>query len=135
METIPADETEELYLRAVALVRNTMNPSIPSLMRQLGNVSYNAVVRMIDRMENEGLVSTFYLEDRRVWVWKEGLDADEQRDRLLSLLDGIASREYNICNWKGRGEARNMVAAIRAETSYKSYKMPHPSDSQISQMS
>jgi hypothetical protein len=135
METIPADAMEDLYQRAVALVRNRIDPSISSLMCQLGTASYDAVVKMIDRMENEGLVSTFYLGNRRVWIWKEGLGMDDQRDRLISLLDGIGCREYNICNWEGRGKARMMADALRAETHGNSIIMSHPSDSQISQMS
>jgi DNA segregation ATPase FtsK/SpoIIIE, S-DNA-T family len=50
-----SDETDELYGRAIDIVAESRNASISYLQRRL-KVGYNRAARMIERMEQEGLV-------------------------------------------------------------------------------
>ena len=49
------DEVDEMYDRAVAIVAETRNASISYIQRRL-KVGYNRAARMIEQMENEGVV-------------------------------------------------------------------------------
>jgi len=54
--SVPVDETDVLYAEAVELVFETNKASISSVQRRL-KVGYNRAARMIEQMEDEGLVS------------------------------------------------------------------------------
>jgi len=49
-------ENDELYPRAVELVKERNNASVAGLQRHLG-IGYNRACRLIERMEDEGVVS------------------------------------------------------------------------------
>ena len=51
----PAEEVDEMYDAAVALVAETRNASISYVQRRL-KVGYNRAARMIEHMENEGVI-------------------------------------------------------------------------------
>ena len=49
------DDTDEMYDRAVAIVAETRNASISYIQRRL-KVGYNRAARMVEQMENEGVI-------------------------------------------------------------------------------
>ena len=49
------EDVDEMYDRAVAIVADTRNASISYIQRRL-KVGYNRAARMIEHMENEGIV-------------------------------------------------------------------------------
>ena len=49
------DDVDEMYDRAVAIVAETRNASISYIQRRL-KVGYNRAARMIEQMENEGVI-------------------------------------------------------------------------------
>jgi S-DNA-T family DNA segregation ATPase FtsK/SpoIIIE len=49
------DDTDEMYDRAVAIVAETRNASISYVQRRL-KVGYNRAARMVEQMENEGVI-------------------------------------------------------------------------------
>jgi S-DNA-T family DNA segregation ATPase FtsK/SpoIIIE len=51
----PNEDVDEMYDRAVAIVADTRNASISYIQRRL-KVGYNRAARMIEHMENEGIV-------------------------------------------------------------------------------
>ena len=54
-ERSPDEEVDEMYDRAVQIVAETRNASISYVQRRL-KVGYNRAARMIEKMENEGVV-------------------------------------------------------------------------------
>ena len=50
-----SEDVDEMYDRAVAIVAETRNASISYIQRRL-KVGYNRAARMIEQMENEGVV-------------------------------------------------------------------------------
>jgi DNA segregation ATPase FtsK/SpoIIIE, S-DNA-T family len=53
--TLPGDEMDEMYDQAVRIVAETRNASISYIQRRL-KVGYNRAARMVEQMENEGVV-------------------------------------------------------------------------------
>ena len=49
------DDTDEMYDRAVAVVAESRNASISYVQRRL-KVGYNRAARMVEQMENEGVI-------------------------------------------------------------------------------
>lgn len=67
------DDGDELYAQACALVREKNNASISSLQRHL-RIGYNRAARMIEQMEEEGIVSAVQPNGSREVIMPAGHD-------------------------------------------------------------
>ena len=74
-EGLPDEETDEHYDLAVRIVTETRNASISYVQRRL-KVGYNRAARMIEQMENEGVVGP-QVGTRPREVYAQAIDGDE----------------------------------------------------------